>query len=73
MPKYVVRAAPRMIPTSGAEIDKLIDWLKAEVKTVPYGKVGLMFTLHQGMIVSIEKTTSVRGKFELRMEAQDGQ
>lgn len=68
MPKYIVRASPRVIPTSGSEIDRLIDWLKTEVRAVPYGKVGLLFTLHQGQIVAIEKTTSVRGKFELKLE-----
>ena len=63
---------PEGIASSGAEIDKLIDWLKAEVRIVPYGKVGLTFTLHQGTVVAIEKTTSVRGKFELKIGKEEG-
>ena len=59
---------PEGIVTSGTEIEKLINWLKEEVKVVPYGKVGLVFTLHQGIVVAIEKTTSVRGKFELKVD-----
>ena len=55
-------------PTSSTEIESLFSWLRAEVQIVKYGKVGLVFTMHEGQIVAIEKTTSVRGKFELRVD-----
>lgn len=72
--RYIVKSHPNEvaqtagIPTSGAEIDRLFGWLKEEIKHTDYGEVGLKFRMHQGMIVGIERTTSIKGKFELRLD-----
>jgi hypothetical protein len=53
------------IATSSAEVDNLLGWLRGELVKTQYGKVGLVFTVHEGKIVAIEKTISMRGKFTL--------
>ena len=38
------------------QIDKeLINWFEKELDKTPYGRVGLVFVLHEGKIVKIEK------------------
>lgn len=55
------------LATSSNEVDDLIVWLRDELTRTQYGKVGLVFTLHQGQITGIERTTSIHGKFTLRI------
>lgn len=59
--------ATDLLPTSCAEVDNLLKWLHDELSKTQFGKVGLMFTVHEGHIVSIERTISMRGKFKLDM------
>ncbi len=56
------------IATSSSEVDELLTWLRGELMHTQYGKVGLMFTLHQGRIVAVERTISVKARFELKGE-----
>ena len=60
------------IATSSQEIDDLITWLKEELNHTAYGKVGLIFTLHQGQVTGIERTTSIHGKFTLKIGEENG-
>lgn len=61
------------IATSAAEVSDLIDWLRNELERTQFGKVGLVFTMHQGQITGIERTTSIHGKFTLKIgEEGDG-
>lgn len=60
------------ISTSGNEIDDLIEWLREELRRTQYGKVGLLFTVHQNQITGIERTTSIHGKFVLSVGADGG-
>jgi len=50
----------------------LIIWLKEELNHTAYGKVGLIFTLHQGQVTGIERTTSIHGKFTLKIGEENG-
>jgi hypothetical protein len=59
------------LPTSSNEVDDLLAWLRGELGHTQYGKVGLVFTLHQGQITGIERTTSIHGKFTLKI-AEEG-
>jgi len=59
------------LPTSSNEVDDLLVWLRHELEHTAYGKVGLVFTLHQGAITGIERTTSIHGKFTLKI-AEEG-
>ena len=38
----------QQVPTSGAEIENLISWLRKRITEVQYGQVGIVFTLHDG-------------------------
>ena len=58
------------IATSGAEVDELLTWLRAEILKTQYGDVGLRFHMHQGAIVKIERTTSVTGRFKFEAEGE---
>lgn len=60
------------IPTSSNEVDELMVWLKRELENTQYGKVGLVFTMHQGHITGIERTTSIHGKFTLKIGETNG-
>jgi hypothetical protein len=59
------------LATSANEVSDLIEWLRRELDNTQYGKVGLVFTLHQGEITGIERTTSIHGKFTLKI-AEEG-
>jgi hypothetical protein len=61
----------RPLPTSSSEVEDLLVWLRGELEHTAYGKVGLVFTLHQGEITGIERTTSIHGKFTLKI-AEEG-
>jgi len=59
------------IATSSNEVDDLLGWLRQELTRTQYGKVGLCFTIHQGQITGIERTTSIHGKFTLKIAGDD--
>ena len=59
------------LATSSNEVDDLIQWLRSELTHTQYGKVGLVFTLHQGQVTGIERTMSIHGKFALKI-GEDG-
>lgn len=59
------------ISTSSSEVDNLLQWLRDELQRTQYGKVGLLFTVHEGKIVALEKTVSIRGKFVLNLNGGD--
>ena len=54
------------LATSSSEVNSLLNWLRDEMNRTQFGEVGLKFKLHDGHIVGIEKTTSVKGRFELK-------
>ena len=53
--------------TSSSEINSLLSWLRDEIGHTEFGEVGLKFKLHDGQVVGIERTTSIKGKFELKL------
>ena len=59
------------IATSANEVSDLIEWLRGELRRTEYGKVGLVFTIHQGQITGIERTTSIHGKFTMKIGEAD--
>lgn len=60
------------LATSSGEIDTLLEWLKGEICRTEFGEVGLKFKIHEGAVVGIERTTSLKGRFELRMFNENG-
>lgn len=62
----------RPLATSAGEIDSLLEWLKGEICRTEFGEVGLKFKIHDGAVVGIERTTSLKGRFELRMLTENG-
>jgi len=55
------------LATSSGEIDSLLAWLRDEIQHTDFGEVGLKFKLHDGQVVGIERTTSIKGRFELKL------
>jgi len=55
------------LATSSGEIDQLLGWLRDEIQHTSFGEVGLKFKLHDGQVVGIERTTSIKGKFTLQL------
>lgn len=55
------------LATSSSEINSLLTWLRDEIQHTEFGEVGLKFKLHDGQVVGIERTTSIKGKFELKL------
>lgn len=62
----------RPLATSSGEIDSLLSWLREEIGKTQFGEVGLKFKIHEGAVVGIERTASVKGRFELRMINENG-
>lgn len=49
------------IPTTHPGIQKLFDWLYQELQDTPYGRCGLVFTLHDSAVVRVEKVMEIKG------------
>lgn len=43
------------VPTTGTIVNNYIDSMKAVLKDKQFGKVGLVFTVHQGTVTGIEE------------------
>lgn len=54
------------VATSSASVDNLIGWLRAELKEMNCGTIGLTFTVHRKRVVKWNQMKEVVGK---RVEA----
>jgi len=62
MTKVKTQKSELPIASQSSQVENYIMWLRTELRRVNYGKVGLVFTVHDDKVVRVNQTKDISCK-----------